>query len=92
MIEAIPMSKLLGTTPFEFNGRIEFVKFFPKIAGDKMPVLCTTKVSFYEPDLVAFKRKYTLLRTEERTKSESKIAELEQSLAEAKAHHEATRI
>jgi len=92
MIEAIPMYKLLGTRPSEFNGRIEFVKFFPKIVGDKMPAPCTTKVSFYEPDLVSFKHKYTLLRTEERTKSESKIAELEQSLAEAKAHHEATLI
>ena len=51
MIEAIPVAKLLGgATHNRFNGWIEFVDFVADTPEDfeRMPIPCTTKVSFYE--------------------------------------------
>lgn len=59
MIEAIPVWKLVGreSNHNDFNGVIGFVNFVPASPEDfnKMPIPCTTKVSFYEPGDV-FKR------------------------------------
>jgi len=60
MIEAIPVWKLVAgreSNHNDFNGVIGFVNFVPNSPDDfhKMPIPCTTKVSFYEPGDV-FKR------------------------------------
>ena len=53
MIEAIPIWKLAGreSNHNDFNGLVGFVNFAPNTPADfnKMPIPCTTKVSFYEP-------------------------------------------
>jgi hypothetical protein len=70
MIEAIPYYKLMGreANHNDFNGIIEFVNFVADTAADydKMPVPCTTKVSFYENDetFKEFKRQFQAIQRE----------------------------
>ena len=56
MIEAIPIWKLVGreSNHNDYNGLVGFVNFVSNTPGDfnKMPIPCTTKVSFYEPGKV----------------------------------------
>ncbi len=56
MVEAIPIYKLLGkeANHNDFNGWLAFVDFIPNTGEDfdRLPVPCTTKVSFYENDPV----------------------------------------
>ena len=67
MMEAIPVAKLHGGENHpRFNGSIEFVNFIPDSPEDfeRMPVPCTTKVSFYENGEVfkEFKAEYVRLQ------------------------------
>jgi hypothetical protein len=67
MMEAIPVAKLHGGENHNrFNGYIEFVNFIPDSPEDfeRMPVPCTTKVSFYENGEVfkEFKAEYVRLQ------------------------------
>jgi hypothetical protein len=70
MIEAIPYYKMVGreANHNDFNGYIEFVNFVADTAADydKMPVPCTTKVSFYENDetFKEFKRRFQEIQRE----------------------------
>ena len=56
MIEAPPIWKLVGreSNHNDYNGLIGFVNFVSNTPADfaKMPIPCTTKVSFYEPGKV----------------------------------------
>ena len=56
MIEAIPIWKLVGreSNHNDYNGLVGFVNFVSNTPADfvKMPIPCTTKVSFYEPGKV----------------------------------------
>jgi hypothetical protein len=56
MVEAIPIYKLLDkeANHNDFNGWLGFVDFIPNTSEDfdKLPMPCTTKVSFYENDPV----------------------------------------
>jgi hypothetical protein len=56
MIEAPPIWKLVGreSNHNDYNGLIGFVNFVSNTQADfaKMPIPCTTKVSFYEPGKV----------------------------------------
>ena len=56
MVEAIPIYKLVGkdANHNDFNGWLAFVNFIPTTSDDfdRLPVPCTTKVSFYENDPV----------------------------------------